>query len=530
MIKVMIVDDEILVRVGLRSTISWEEFGFAVVADAANGNQAIERFAAADPDILITDIRMPGMDGIELLKVLKERKPQLKTVILTNYDNFEYAKQALKLGADEYLLKTALDNEALFPVLRKLQTEIERETEQDRRYQQLQQKVLTGLPHLKKHFAECLLTGKINPAEWKKFLNDLNFKWEGRLFQLVLLKGKLNSGAAAAVPPQSLHLIEEIAEKIQGALVWESPRALEWVIIYNFEPGAEANYGKQVIPFNIRQVKTCLKQYFQIAAVAVFGPLSPNYARLAEDWQKLRKLAEYRIFWPEKELIFSEDIPAVPAGNYSLGLAEKNLTQSIRRGDQGQVKTVLDQLFDKVMQCLSPPLLYQVWHELLGEIFRFSREYGLSLAEIVTNEEQNSAYLDNFSSIFEIRDWFYGKFNALLQQIANRNAKLYSFPIRLAIAYLEENFARDVKLEALAQQAGLSKNHLCTLFRSETGQNFVEYLHRLRIARARELLETTDLRISEVGQAVGYGDAKYFTKVFQKYQNCSPTEYRGNCG
>ena len=122
MIRIMIVDDEILVRVGLRSTISWEEFGFALTADAANGMQAIEKFATADPDILITDIRMPGMDGIELIKILKERKTQLKTIILTNYDNFDYAKQALELGADEYLLKTALDNQTLLPILKRIES------------------------------------------------------------------------------------------------------------------------------------------------------------------------------------------------------------------------------------------------------------------------------------------------------------------------------------------------------------------------------------------------------------------------
>ncbi|HBG15935.1 MAG TPA: hypothetical protein DDW93_04070, partial [Firmicutes bacterium] len=86
--KVMIVDDELLVRIGLRSTIAWQEYGFTIVADAANGQQALKKFAATDPDILITDIRMPGMDGIELIKILKKQKPKLKTVILTNYDDF----------------------------------------------------------------------------------------------------------------------------------------------------------------------------------------------------------------------------------------------------------------------------------------------------------------------------------------------------------------------------------------------------------------------------------------------------------
>jgi two-component system response regulator YesN len=254
MTKVMIVDDEILVRIGLRSTIHWEDFGFTVTADAANGIQAIEKFAGADPDILITDIRMPGMDGIELIKTLKKKKPQLKIIILTNYDNFEYAQQALAVGADDYLLKTTLDNQTIFPVLQKLQTLIHRETEHSLEYQDLQQKALIGLAYLKKHFAESLLQGKISSDEWSKYLKELNLKWENNLFQLVLVKNKTIKENLPQTNQQPLQFVEQIVEKIHDALVWELPGTLGWVIIYNFSPEEESNYSKQVIPFNIRQV------------------------------------------------------------------------------------------------------------------------------------------------------------------------------------------------------------------------------------------------------------------------------------
>lgn len=530
MINVMIVDDEILVRLGLRSTISWDQFGFTVTADAANGAQAIEKFEAAAPDILITDIRMPGMDGIELIKVLKEKKPQLKTIILTNYDNFEYAKQALDLGADEYLLKTTLDNQTLLPILKKLQEKIKRETEQNLEYKQLQKKALLGLSFFKKHFVERLLTGQIEPEEWSGFLKEFNLRWEGHLFQMVLIKGKKQTQELTQNHVHTFQLIDEIADKINSSLVWESPGTLEWVIIYNFHPDDSINFTKQVIPFNIRQVKTCLKQYFQMSTIAIFGKPGMKFFQLSEEWLRLRKAVDYRFFWPEKELLFYEDIPTRNLENYPFSLSEKNLKQFIRRGEQKNVQSVLDELFVNVLQALSPTLLRQVWHELLGELFRLSREFGIRLPQILQNEEQEGSYLERFNTIEEMKEWLYHKFELIMRQIESQNMRTYSHPIRQAINYIEENYARDINLEILAHQVGLSKNHLCTLFHAETGKNFVDYLHSLRIEIARELLDTTDLRVSEIGLKVGYQDAKYFAKVFQKYHNCSPSEYREkNC-
>lgn len=524
MTKVMIVDDEILVRIGLRSTIAWEQNGFTVTADAANATQAIEKFNAADPDILITDIRMPGIDGLELIKNLKQKKPGLKMIILTNYDNFDYAKQALGLGADEYLLKTTLDNQTLFPVLKKLQDQIEQERKHHIQYQQLQQKALMGLSYIKRNFAERLLMGKITSSEWRDFSNDLNLQWDRNCFQLALIKGKTNLDGKK-VNSHPLQLIEEIVEKIHGSLVWELPNFSKWAIIYSFGPEEKSNFCKQVIPFNIRQVKSCLKQYLQISAMAILGQPIGAYTQLPEKWQELCKLEGYSIFWPERELIFDSDIsgeqPLTPISYH-----QKDFIQRIRFGQTEKAREMLDELFAKVAQARSLAILNQIWHELLGEIYRLARENGLSLSSMLTEKEQKSDFLENFSSIDEINQWFFQKFSFLTGQMNHHHTKSYSGAIGQAIRYLEEHFTEDINLDVLAREVGLSKNHLCTLFHAETGRNFVDYLHQIRIEQARELLATTDLRVSEVGFKVGYHDAKYFTKVFQKYQNCSPSEYR----
>jgi two-component system response regulator YesN len=198
----------------------------------------------------------------------------------------------------------------------------------------------------------------------------------------------------------------------------------------------------------------------------------------------------------------------------------------VKHGDLDKVRDSLAKLFAKVNQSLSPVMLRQVWHELLVTIFRLVRENALCLTAILNDEEQNDAYFERFSSIPSMKDWFEQKFANLIQESQNQNVKNYSFSIRQAIIFLEEHYREEINLEVLARQVGLSKNHLCTLFRIETGRNFIDYLHQIRISQAKGLLETTDLRVSEVGLNVGYHDAKYFAKVFQKYQNCSPSEYR----
>ena len=188
--KVMIVDDELLVRIGLRSTISWQKYGFTIVADAANGQEAISKFDTTDPDILITDIRMPGMDGIELIKILKKKKPKLKTIILTNYDDFAYTQEALKLGADEYLLKSTLDNQTLLPILKRLWSKVQQESVEDQRLEKLQKQALLGLFLLKKHFVESLINDELDEQVYHDFLQDLGLDWQDNNWQLIVMKGE----------------------------------------------------------------------------------------------------------------------------------------------------------------------------------------------------------------------------------------------------------------------------------------------------------------------------------------------------
>lgn len=524
--KVMIVDDELLVRIGLRSTIAWQDFGFTVVADAANGQQAIEKFAATDPDILITDIRMPGMDGIELIKILKEKKPRLKTVILTNYDDFAYTREALKLGADEYILKTALDSQTLLPVLQKLWTEVQEEHAEDRELQRLQKQASRGVFLLKKHFVERLIAGDVEEEEYQDFLRDLGLcRPKEKNWQIVLLKGGIQGTESPVPAVRLLHLIEEIAEKA-GALVAEGPSPAEWVVVYSFPGSESAYYQKQVIPFNVRQMQTCLKQYTRLKTTAAFGSVVSCYKQLPLEYKKVREYMEYRFFWPEKRMIFPEEIPCTVQEPYVPETTDRNLSALIGMGDREQIRKVLDCLFDRALKNTSPLLLRQVCQELYGEIARQCRETGLRLSEILKEEEQYPSCLENCGSIPEIKGWFAEKFSKLITCTRRAGIKDYSAPIREALAYIRENFNKELKLSSVARRVGLSKNHLCTLFKEETGANFIAFLHKTRIEQAAELLLHSELLVSEIADMVGYSDAKYFTKIFQRYMGCSPTAYR----
>ncbi len=529
MIKVMIVDDEILVRLGLRSTISWAEHGFAVVDDASNGQQAIAKFGAADPDILITDIRMPGMDGIELIRTLKSRKPWLKTIILTNYDNFEYAKEALQLGADEYLLKTTLDDQTLLPILQKLRDALEQERQQNLKLEELQQQARTGLSYLKKFLAERLLTGRITPDEWAGFRRDLNLNWDDSLFQLALVKGKPGRADLLPLADQMTTLIGGIVERIHAALVWEAPTALEWTVIYNFQPAETAAYSKQIIPFNIRQVQTCLRQYFQLNTLAICGPPLAERGQIADAWREMRQQVDYRFFFPEKEFFNQDDLPPAAPVYCHTSQLERDILLAVRHGETERLPEALRVLFDRVGEEGSPLLLRRVAQGLYGDFTKLAWENGIAAAAVFGPDEQEQDFLERCNSIAEIGAWFLAKANRLSGQLREIRLAAYSPAIKQAVAFIESNYAREIDLLSLAQRVGLSKNHFCTLFRAETGQNFVDYLQRVRVERASQLLESTAWLISEIGQKVGFGDPKYFAKVFQKVRNCSPSEYRLRC-
>lgn len=526
--KVMIVDDELLVRIGLRSTIAWQESGFTIVADAANGQQAMQKFAATDPDILITDIRMPGMDGIKLIKTLKKQKPKLKTVILTNYDDFAYTKEALKLGADEYVLKSTLDSQTLLPILERLWREVQQESAEDQKLQKLQKQASLGLFLLKTHFVESLISNELAEERYQEFLRDLTLDWHEHHWQLILLKGKRENADSPASTVRPLNLIEEITDKV-GALVAEETVSGEWILIYSFPSSEASYYQRQVVPFSIRQIQTCLRQYLQIKTTAVFGSVVSCYQQLPTEYGKIKDYMMYRFFWPEKKMIFADDIPDTKQDPYLPEYNSQNLSALLKMGDDEQVRKVLDYLFNKVLESSSPFLLRQFCQELYGEMARQCREAGLRLSELLSKGEQYPSLLENCQSIPEIKEWFAGKFkklNALIKRIGLQN---YSTPVREGLIYIRKNYRQELSLSAVAQQVGLSKNHFCTLFKAETGENFIAFLHKTRIEQACELLLHSELLIAEIADEVGYLDAKYFTKVFQKHQGCSPTTYRKLC-
>jgi len=526
--KVMIVDDELLVRIGLRSTIAWQEYGFRIVADAANGQQAIKKFATTDPDILITDIRMPGMDGIELIEILKKQKPQLKTIILTNYDDFAYTKEALKLGADEYLLKSTLDNQTLLPILKRLWSKVQQESAENQELQKLQKQASMGIFLLKKQFVESLISAELNEQMYQDFLQELGLNWHENNWQLILLKGEKQDSDSSGSALRPLNLIEEITDKV-GALVAEGAASGEWILIYSFPPSEASYYQRQIVPFNIRQIQACLEQYLQIKSTAVFTSAISCYQQLAAEYRKVREYMVYRLFWPEKKMIFPEDIPDATQDHYLPDSNDPNLSVLIRMGDREQVREVLDCLFNKVITNTSPFLLRQFCQELYGEMARQCREAGIRLTEILTGKEQYPSHLENYRSLSEIKDWFEEKFNQLTTMVERIGLNDFSAPIREALIYIKNNYHRELNLSLVAHQVGLSKNHFCSQFKEETGYNFVAFLHKTRIELACKMLLNSELLIVEIAEKVGYLDSKYFAKVFQKYMNCSPTTYRKLC-
>ena len=225
-------------------------------------------------------------------------------------------------------------------------------------------------------------------------------------------------------------------------------------------------------------------------------------------------------------MIFPEDIPCATQDHYLPESNDQNLSALIRMGDREQVRKVLDCLFNKVIKNTSPFLLRQFCQELYGEMARQCREAGIRLSEILKEKEQYPSHLENYQSISEIKDWFEEKFNQLIAMIKSIGLKDYSAPIREALICIKKNYNKELNLSSVAHQVGLSKNHFCTLFKEETGNNFVDFLHKTRIEQAREMLLNSEMLISEISEIVGYIDSKYFTKVFHKYMNCSPTAYR----
>ncbi|GIP37779.1 hypothetical protein J31TS4_10590 [Paenibacillus sp. J31TS4] len=522
MIKVMLVDDEEMTRDGLREFVAWQELGFSVVAEAADGVQGLEKFREAGPDLVLCDVRMPRMDGLEMAEKIRLEDGDCKIVFLSGYSDTPYLKKAIQLHAVDYIEKPVQIHE-LEELLGRLAAEFREAARQRTEVEAMQRKLDSGRPELTGRLVKQLLrlTSPSDP-DWPSVREEMrlfrpDFPLEG-LYAACAFLAKDEAGweqwreeAEQAAEAAELPLLAALLDGTGVAIVAvPSEHSLEGLALWlNKLTGKGRGDARP-----------------EVRLVAGVGEISRHPAAVHASYEQALKALPFHFYRGWNTAIWYRELPPQEK-TASLQLFDKQgyirYEEALRRKDIGAAIELLDQTVNELL--LFPERnIDAVRKKLFRWYVALTKLYPEAMWEFEKDELWFSVFLTG--ELYTIRSFLMRRL-----EIVRESAELGGQPteksvIREVIRYIQEQYNNDVSIAAIAGHVYLTPTYLCLLFKKEKGISINDYITQFRIERAKMLLRDRSLKLYEISRFVGYQDANYFAKVFRKQTGMNPSEYR----
>ena len=518
--KVFFVEDEIITREGIRDNVDWHASGFEFCGEAPDGEMALPLLRASQPDVLITDIKMPFMDGLQLSKIVRERMPWVKIVILSGHDEFEYAQKAIGLGVTDYLLKP-VTVQKLQTVLQKLNTQLDQERMEKERLKELQEQVEDHRESLRERLLFKFIVGAVSPMEAVEKGQLLGLDLIARHYLVVILKLELDDRTEQydhEEYQQVQRILTEVAQKNPDILVLKR----DWGDSILIMKGNTREYLEEERDLLLEEIRQAVSRTHYRLTIGV----GASKERIADVRQSF-----------VDALVYIQN-PVDGSGG--------ELNQSFARGeflklDKSAVENYLrcgskdefDQFFDAYLLPLSETTLRStliknyVFVDVILATAKLIHELGGEIDKVLPELNSIEMISSNVKSVKQLRDEAHKIISIGLAYRDSHLSGQHPHLIRQAKEYIEHHYGNpDLSLSEVAAQANLSASHFSAVFSQETRQTFKEYLTEVRINKARELLRMTTLRSAEIAYQVGYNDPHYFSSVFKKSTGLSPIEFR----
>lgn len=540
MLKIFLAEDEVIVRETIKRMIPWEDLGFELVGEAADGEMALPLLLRQKPDLLITDIKMPFMDGLTLAKVAKKEIPGLKVVILSGYDDFNYAKQAINIGVEDYLLKPITKN-ALIERLTEIRSRYEHEKTQKEYYEKFHREMQAYEKNSSRDFFEALVSGSMDMMEIYRRSEKLGLDIVAEAYNVLIFTMNCEedfSGQREGYSEweaESLELLEEFFSENTSAMLFRCNIFSYGVLIKGQKETIGENTRSCVSEIQrILDRKEQKRQWF----VAAGEPVE-RLSQIQKSYYSASRAFSQRYLYDENILYYDE----------MASMEKKNVTEDdstyLQKVDVNALNPVILQKFlsnglleetenfvkDYFYAIGQEPLESLVFRNYVTLNVRFSvmsflKEIGCDtrileqedtedvLSESSKSPENAIAYAKKIiSQAIALRD----------QNSGNKNRSI----LKTAVDFIDSHYMEeDMSLNKAANAANVSANHFSALFSQNMGQTFIEYLTNLRMNKAKEYLRCTSMRSSEIAGEIGYKDAHYFSYLFKKTQGMTPSDYR----
>ncbi len=534
MYKVLFADDEILTREAITENTPWEETGFTLMGTAQNGKEAIELMENSRPDLLITDICMPIMDGIELSKFVKNNYPEIQVVILSGYDEFEYAKQALKNGVAEYILKPITSLE-LKEELLKFKDKIDKANNQKCHVEKIQRAYEKNMPVVREHFLNRLLEGNISKEQIVKRLEYFNINLAGTYQAVAFVEIEDATEILKLYPGIPENLMQFAIANIANEVLENETRTITFqnvndtcVVIYMEE--SENKLQKLIYKTgnNIREeMQRCMKTNVYIAV----GETVHAPTQWKKSYESARHAKEFKYLLEEPVFIFKKDYRKAEyrTEQFNMEMNEwiDKLVLSIKANQKEVLEKTIRDLFKKISDAKyeRQDACLQIQNCVLSIAIKLE-EMGLELPNHAERETSFMNKLHSYKKISMIEEKFSAFCLELTDIIASKKEDSNQTMAELAIDYMIKNFNNpELSLNMVCEYLSVSVSYFSMIFKNYTKETFIEMLTKVRMEKAKKMFQTTRKKNYEVSEAVGYNDPHYFGVIFKKYTGMTPTEY-----
>ena len=541
MLKVFLCEDEIVMREGIKKNIDWESEDLKFVGEAGDGELAFPLIKETAPDILITDIRMPFMDGLELSRLVKKEFPQIKIIILSGFDEFEYAKEAIEIGITEYLVKPITAAQLLTEVKKVAdQIRTDRATDDDNRTYQLDRKEELIMEH-RALFRE-LVNGKSDMPTILKKGEALGIDLAAGSYSILLFmtrsKNEEKNVITETYSESEIAITTRVTERFENdnsVQIYEQLGRVLAILLMAANPDEMDKKQKEVI-------KTLTEITSEYDDVAYFGALGETVVRIREVHQSYvdasrrfahRFLAEESAFFSKENSTVEVPLLAknpIDLAELDVGKLDRRMIESfLKSGKKSEIADFLSDFLESLGRENIESMLFRqyVAMDVYFAIVSFLESLGTTkeeIGEICGNFRDGVKALSDAAST---EKYLNDLLTAAIDQRNNISDRRYNRIIAEARDYIEENYNKDdITLNSVAASVNVSPNHFSSVFKAETGQTFIEFLTNVRIEHAKELLRSTSMKSSEIGFEVGYKDPHYFSFIFKKTCGLTPKEFR----
>jgi len=524
MLTALIVDDEPLMRMGIQRAIDWSSYGIQEMQAAPNGRIALQMIEQQQPDVLLTDVRMPGLDGLELSRIVKERWPSIKIVIISGYDDFSYAKKSISYGVTDYLLKP-IDNKSLGQAVEKVTQEIAEERGKLREQEQMTHLLQQSVGIARQKVLKELLFGEAGEKQWKRYEHVLGLQESLAGMKAVVLV-KINAfkekstlfrdGALLHFAVQNI-LEELVRSEGSGELVDLRPGSLCLVL-------TQQEGKREQLMSLVHHAQSAMLDYLRIPTTWAIGSMTSGLQGLRQSYQEADRALKGRWLNPAKRVwMTGEEAAGAPL---TAGESAHTAVQALQLGSS---KPLLDELSKLRERLAQPPAYDPVSVE----------SYYLKLAEAVESiliercKEQTAEFRERVrealylsDTLLDAADSVHALFQEATHVLHQHLPKPYSKVIREVIDYVNQHYGEEISLADAANRVFLNRSYLSYLFVQETGSNFSDFLADLRLEKAKELLTAGGMKNYEVAEAVGYKDFRHFGQMFKKHTGMTPSDFR----